>query len=150
MKPIRITTMALAGLLSLSAAATVIADTPLTADQAVAARQAAMKADGRALRGSDAFTGDKAIAALQTVHDNYSKLPSLFIKDSITPKSVALPLIWDEFDKFQAILKKGSDAAADGIAAVKAGDMARYKADIGAIAATCNECHDTYRAKLDG
>ena len=145
MKLTKITALALAGVLSLSAAATVLADTPLTADQAVAARQAAMKADGRALRGSDAFTGDKAVAALTAVQDNYTKLPSLFIKDSVTDKSEALPAIWDNFDKFSAIFKKGADAAADGIAAIKAGDTAKYQADIKIIASTCNECHDTYR-----
>ena len=145
MKLTTITALARAGVLSLSAAATVLADTPLTADQAVAARQAAMKADGRALRGSDAFTGDKAVAALTAVQDNYTKLPSLFIKDSVTDKSEALPAIWDNFDKFSAIFKKGADAAADGIAAIKAGDTAKYQADIKIIASTCNECHDTYR-----
>ena len=80
----RLTVLALAGLLSVTAVATVLADSPLTADEAVTARQAAMKADGKVLCGADGLTGDKAIAALQTVVDNYSKLPSLFPKDSIT------------------------------------------------------------------
>ncbi|MDR3472800.1 MAG: cytochrome c [Devosia sp.] len=150
MMPIKTTALALAAALSLGAAATALADAPLTADQAVAARQAAMKADGRALKGSEAFTGDKAISALQMVHDNFAKLPALFTKDSITGKSVALPIIWQEFDKFQAIFQKGADAATDGIAAVKAGDMGKYQADIKTIASTCNECHDTYRAKRNG
>jgi cytochrome c556 len=138
---------AFAGLLSLGAAATVLADTPLSPDQAVAARQAAMKADGRALRGANDFTGAKAIAALTIVEQNYTKLPGLFPKDSITGKSIALPIIWTEFDKFSAIFKQGADAATDGIAAVKAGDMVKYKADIKTIAATCDSCHMTYRAK---
>jgi cytochrome c556 len=146
----RLTVLALAGLLSVTAVATVLADSPLTADEAVTARQAAMKADGKVLRGADGLTGDKAIAALQTVVDNYSKLPSLFPKDSITDKSLALPIIWTEFDKFSAIFKSGADAATDGIAAVRAGDMAKYKADVEAIAQTCNTCHMTYRQKKDG
>ncbi len=143
----KITAVALAGLLSLGAVATVLADAPLTAEQAVAARQAAMKQDGRALKGSINLTGDKAIAVLTMVEQNYTKLPDLFPKDSVTGKSIALPIIWTQFDKFSAIFKQGADAAADGIAAVKAGDMAKYKADIQAIGATCDSCHMTYRAK---
>ena len=144
MTPKTMAALALAGLLAFVPAVAVLADT--AADQAVSARQAAMKIDGRVLRGASNFTGDKAIAALTTVRDNYSKLPSLFPPNCITGKSIAKPIIWQQFDQFSAIFKKGADAAADGIAAVKAGDMDKYKADIQTIASTCNECHDTYRS----
>jgi len=147
MTPRRFTVLALAGLLSVTAGATVFAASPMNAADLVAARQASMKEDGRTLKGSDAFTGDKAIEALTTVEANYTKLPSRFPKGSLTDRSNALPIIWEQFDQFTAIFKKGADAAADGIAAVKAGDMERYKADIKLIASTCNECHNTYRAK---
>ena len=150
MTPKTITAVALAGLLSIAAAASSLADAPLSAADAVAARQAAMKADGKVLRGADSFTGDQAIAALKAVQDNYTKLPGLFPQDSITDKSIALPIIWSEFDKFSAIFKSGAATAADGIAAAKAGDMAKYKADVEAIAQTCNTCHATYRQKLNG
>lgn len=142
----KIAATTLAGLLLAGFAASALADTPLTADQAVAQRQAAMKADGRSLRGSNDLAGDKAIAVLTTVQANYTKLPSLFPPNSITGKSIAKPIIWQQFDQFSAIFKKGADAAADGIAAVKAGDMDKYKADIQTIASTCNECHNTYRS----
>jgi len=150
MTPKKFAVLAMTGLLSVTAAASVFADTPMTADQAVAARQAAMKSDGKALKGSDGFTGDKAIAALTEVQKNYTKLPSLFVKDSITSKSIALPIIWQQFDDFSAIFKKGADAAAVGIAAVKAGDTVGYQTAIKTIASTCNECHNTYREKKDG
>ena len=150
MPPHKIVALALAGFLSATAVASVFADTPTTPEQLVAERQAAMKADGKALKGSDSFTGDKAIAALTEVQKNYTKLPALFVKDSITSKSIALPIIWQQFDQFSAIFKKGADAATAGIAAVKAGDTAGYQGAIKTIASTCNECHDTYRAKRDG
>jgi cytochrome c556 len=150
MTPQKITVLALAGLLSVTAAVSVFADTPMNPEQLVATRQAAMKADGKALKGSDAFTGAKAVAALTTVETNYGRLPALFVKDSITDKSDALPIIWQQFDDFSAIFKKGAAAAAVGIAAAKAGDTAGYKAAVKAVAATCNECHDTYRMKKDG
>ena len=147
MTPRKLTVLALAGLLSVTAVATVLAATPMNAADLVAARQAAMKEDGRALKGSAAFTGDQAIEVLTTVEANYTKLPSLFPKDSLTDKSIALPIIWENFDQFSAIFKKGADAATAGIAAVKAGDMEGYQASIKLIGSTCNECHQTFRAK---
>lgn len=150
MTPKKITMLALAGLTSMTTVATVLADTPVAPEKLVAERQAAMKADGKALKGSADLIGDKAIAALTIVQTNYTRLPGLFpTKDTITDKSEALPAIWDDFDKFSAIFKKGADAATDGIAAAKAGDAVKYKADIKLIAATCNECHTTFRAKRD-
>jgi cytochrome c556 len=146
---LKITALALAGLMSVTAVATVFADAPMTAEQAVMARTALMKQDGKALKGAAAFTGAKAIAALTTVQTNYGKLPALFIKDSITGKSIALPIIWKQFDQFSAIFAKGAAAATDGIAAVKAGDMTKYKADLKLVASTCMECHKVYRAKDD-
>jgi cytochrome c556 len=144
----KITALTLAGFVSIATAAAVFAATPLTAEQAVAARQAAMKQDGRILRGASSFTGDKAVETLQTVHDNYVKLPSLFIENSITDKSLALPVVWERFDEFTGIFKHGAEAAAKGIAAAKAGDTAGYKAAVQTVAETCNTCHDTFREKL--
>jgi cytochrome c556 len=147
MTPSKFAMLALAGVLSMTAVATAFAASPMSAAELVAARQASMKEDGRTLKGSDAFTGDKAIEALTTVEANYTKLPSLFPKDSLTDKSIALPIIWEQFDQFSAIFRKGAAAAADGIAAVKAGDMENYQASVKLIAATCSECHSTYRMK---
>jgi cytochrome c556 len=138
-----------AALLVICGAVSAIADSPMTPEQAVAARQAAMKEDGRALRHSDKLTGDDAVKALTAVAANYTKLPGLFPKGSITDRSVALPAIWDNFDAFAAIFKKGAAAANDGIAAAKAGNTAQYVADIKIIAGTCDECHTSYRAKRD-
>jgi cytochrome c556 len=146
MKFSKLAALSVVGLLTLGVAS-VFADTPLSADDAVSQRQAAMKQDGKALRGAMDLTGDKAVAVLATVEANYTKLPSLFPKDSITGNSSALPLIWTDFDKFSAIFKKGADAAADGIAAAKGGDTAKYQADLKVIFGTCDECHSTYRSK---
>ena len=149
MSHIRFHAAALALLLALGAAIPAIADAPLTADQAVQARQTAMKEDGRALRHADRLTGDAAVKVLTLVEANYTRLPGLFPKDSITGKSVAKPVVWTQFDDFAAIFKKGAAAAADGIAAAKAGNTSQYLADLKIIGATCNDCHNTYRAKRD-
>ena len=139
-----------AALFLFGGAVAAVADSPLGVDQAVQARQTAMKEDGRALRHADKLTGDQAVQALTTVAANYEKLPGLFPKGSVTDKSVALPVIWDRFDEFSAIFKKGEDAAASGIAAAKAGDAADYLGAIKIIGGTCDDCHRTFRAKRDG
>jgi cytochrome c556 len=148
MPHLRFAAAALALLLALAAVPATAAE-PLTAEQAVQARQAAMKEDGRALRHADQLTGEDAIKVLTLVEENYTKLPGLFPKDSITGKSIAKPVIWEQFDDFAAIFKKGGAAAADGIAALKAGDTAEYLASLKRVGATCNECHKTYREKRD-
>lgn len=147
MTPSKFAMPAFAGLLLMTAVATAFAAAPMSATELVAARQAAMKEDGRILKGADALTGDQAIEALRAIEANYAKFPSQFPKDSLTDKSIALPIIWEQFDQFSAIFKKGEDAAAEGIAAVKAGDMEKYQASIEVVASTCKECHSTYRMK---
>ena len=154
----RLTALTLAALMSLGIAAVVADDTaanaPLAAApaagtinpaDAVKERRALMMADGKTLQGSADFTGDKAAAAMQTVLNNFNKLPTLFVTDSIIPKSNALPKIWTDWAAFAAIFNKGAVAAADGLAAAKAGDMTKYVADVQTIADTCNTCHDTFR-----
>jgi cytochrome c556 len=140
---------ALALLLALGAAPAAAADEPLTAEQAVQARQTAMKEDGRALRHADELTGEDAIKVLTLIEANYERLPSLFPEDSITGKSIAKPIIWDRFDEFTAIFDKGAAAAADGIAAIEAGDQGEYLASLKRIGATCTECHRTFREKRE-
>lgn len=148
MPSLRLAAATLALLLVLGAVPA-IADESLTAEQVVQARQTAMKEDGRALRHADQLTGDDAIKVLTLVEGNYAKLPDLFPRDSITGKSIAKPIIWEQFDDFTAIFKKGGAAAADGIAAVKAGDQAEYLASLKRLGATCTECHKTYREKRE-
>ena len=158
----KLAAFALAALMSLGIAAAVVADdtaanpamvtapaaSTMKPEDAVSARRAAMMEDGKTLRGSADFTGDQAIAAMQTVLDNYNKLPSLFVEDSIVGKSKALPKIWTDWAEFAAIFNKGAAAAVDGLAAAKAGDITKYVADVKIIADTCNSCHDTFRAPL--
>ena len=95
MSQIRFLALGFAALAVIGGAVSAAADTSMTAEQAVAARQAAMKEDGRTLRHADKLTGDQAVEALTVVAANYKKLPGLFPKGSITDKSVALPAIWE-------------------------------------------------------
>ena len=120
----------------------------MTADQKVAARQAAMKADGKALKAAlTGATGQDAIDAAQTLVQNFTNFPALFADGATNDKSEALPVVWTEFDKFTAIFTDDTAQAKLMLAAAKSGDKAGYIAAGKAIGASCDKCHDTYRQK---
>lgn len=121
----------------------------MSASEAVSTRQADMKADGRALRTATTASGEDAAKALETIHENYLKLPALFPEGSITGDSKALPVIWTDWANFAAIFAKGANAAKAGIKAARAGDTQAYAASVETIKDTCGACHMTYRAKRD-
>lgn len=145
----KISVMAIAGLMTLGVAATIAQDAfvaPATPEEAVAMRSAVMKQGGGILRSAGALTGAEAVAAMQTLKDNYSHIPALFPEGSIVGESEALPAIWENWDAFVAIAKTGEDAAAAGLAAAEAGDAAGYAAALQAIGGTCGQCHQQFRS----
>ena len=96
----------------------------VAADDPIAARQAAMKALGGALRGGD----------LDTVASKAAELKLLFPEGSVSDTSEASPKIWEEWDDFIAIFDKLEADA-------KAG------ASVPELGASCKACHDNYRVK---
>lgn len=117
-------------------------------DELVAARQQAMKDDGKALKAAlTGATGQDAVTAAQTLLQNFTNLPALFKEGSATDKSQALPIIWTEFDKFSAIFAGDAANAKLMLAAAQSGDTAGYTAAGKAIGASCGQCHQTYRQK---
>jgi cytochrome c556 len=144
----KISAMAIAGLLAISAVATVAQDAfvaPATPEKAVTLRKNLMREDGGILRGAADLTGAEAVAAMQTLQTNYSHIPALFPENSIVGESKALPAIWENWDAFVAIAKRGEDAAAAGLAAAEAGDAAGYAAALQALGGTCGACHQQFR-----
>jgi len=146
----QISAMAIAGLLTIGVVSAFAQDAfvaPATPEEAVTMRQALMKEDGGILKGATDLTGDAAVAALQTIVTNYSHIPALFPEGSIVGDSEALPAIWENWERFNAIIETGKAAATGGIAAAQAGDAAGYAAALKAIGGTCGECHDSFRAE---
>lgn len=144
----QISAMAIAGLMTLGVVAVVAQDAfvpPATAEEALAARKALMREDGGLLRSAGGLTGAEAVAAMQTLLDNYTHIPDLFPEGSIVGDSEALPAIWENWDAFVAIVETGKTAAADGLAAAESGDAAGYAAALQALGATCGACHQQFR-----
>jgi cytochrome c556 len=144
----KISAMAIAGLLAISAVTTMAQDAfvaPATPEEAVEMRQALMREDGGIMRGLGGLSGAEAVAALNTVLTNYTHIPDLFPEGSIVGDSEALPAIWENWDTFTTIVETGKTAATDAIAAAEAGDAAAYGAALQALGGTCGACHQQFR-----
>jgi cytochrome c556 len=134
------------------ALAAVVTASAATSDP-IAERQKILKSFGEAtkpvaamLKGQEAFDLAKVEGALKTYVDGTKALPRLFPDNSKTgEKTEALPRIWEEKPRFEAIFTKfGSDAAAASTAIT---DEASFKANIGKVLGNCKACHDDFREK---
>jgi cytochrome c556 len=147
----RITAFALAGMMTLGLAAGGMAQdvdpaiAAYTPEQAVEARQVAMKENGGTLKAAGTLTGAEAVAAADTLIKNFINLPHLFPEGSIVGDSKALPAVWENFDDFTGRFAAGLEAAKAMKVAAEAGDAAAYGASMKTIGGLCGQCHETYR-----
>jgi cytochrome c556 len=118
----------------------------MTADQKVEARRAAMKEDGKVLRDAAKATGQDAVGIIDKVLQNFTNFPALFADGATNDQSHALPVVWQEFDKFTAIFDKGKADLMDMRQAALDGDSGKFQASFKALGGVCGECHQTYRA----
>ncbi|HEV7344713.1 MAG TPA: cytochrome c [Devosia sp.] len=145
----KISAMAIAGILVASSFTAVAQDAyvaPTTPEEALAMRKAMMRENGGVLRSAGSLSGAEAVAAMQTLHDNFSHIPDVFPEGSIVGDSEALPAIWENWEDFTAIAETGRQAAADAIAAAEAGDSAAYAAALKTLGGTCGQCHQQFRS----
>jgi len=151
MKISQITAVAIAGFLSVSMATPLLAQEMLSGADAIAKRQELMKSNGATLKGAGAATGDAAIAAAQTLVDNFTHLGTLWPADSKDGNTKALPGIWNSDgthnDGFLTAFSNALGAANVLLAAAQAGDTAAYGAGAKALGGTCGSCHETFKAR---
>jgi cytochrome c556 len=124
----------------------------LAQSNAIAERQALMKANGKAtgavvaiLKGGP-FDLATVQNALKTYVDAANKMPGLFPDDSKTGGDTeALPAVWTNKSDLDArFAKLGSDATA-ALSAIT--DEASFKANMPKVLSNCGGCHENYRAK---
>jgi cytochrome c556 len=106
---------------------------------------AAARDPGKMLRGEEPFDLAKVQASLKTIADHAAKLPDLFPEDSKTGDTKALPVIWNEKEKFSAIFVKLAKDATEAQPAIK--DEATFKTEIPKVFGNCGGCHKVYRGK---
>ena len=146
----KIAVLTVAGLLTFGVGAALAQDTfvaPATPEAAVEAREALMKSNGATLKAAGSLTGPEAVAAMQTLLDNFTHMPAVFPEGSIVGDSKATPAIWQNWDAFNAIIDTGKTAAADGMAAAETGDMSAYGVALKTIGGTCGTCHQQFRTR---
>jgi cytochrome c556 len=121
------------------------------ADDLIKARQTLMKSNGpglkavyQMLKGDTPFDSGVAEKAMQKLANDAGVLPTLF-KPGSDVGSNALPLIWTEFDQFEALYAKlGTDAQAAANAAA-AKNIEGLRSAFADIDKDCGACHGKYR-----
>ncbi len=125
----------------------------VAADDPILARQALMKANGKATTGDRADpqrrrpvrSRDGASGAQHLHRRRRQRRPALFPPGSDKGKTDALPAIWANKSDFDARFAKFGEDAKAALASVK--DEATFKANFLPIFKNCQGCHETYRAK---
>ncbi len=139
--------LALTAVLAIGAAGVIAQEAftpPATPQEAIQMREDVMKENGGLLRSAGSLTGDAAVAAAQTILDNYTHLPELFPEGS--EGGDALPAIWQNWEAFTAIIETGRAGAESALAAAQAGDTAAYAAGLQTVMGTCGQCHQQFRS----
>ena len=125
----------------------------LSGDEAITARQACMKANGKAMgtmvpmiKGEAPYDAAAVKAALSTTEAACAKWAEFWPADSATSKTLktrALPAIWTDPKGFEAVggieYKAFTELAATT-------DEAGFKAKFPALGAACGGCHEKFRA----
>lgn len=139
--------LAIAGVLTIGSVAPIVAQDMLMGDDAIAERKMLMKSNGKNLKAAFSASGDDAIAAAQTLVDNFTALAGLWPEDSMEGDTKALPAIWSDNENFLVAMNNATGAAEALLAAAQAGDAGAFGAAAKAMGGTCGACHGTYQAK---
>lgn len=144
-----VTAFAVAALVAATFGATAV----VAQQDPIAARQALMKANGKAagaiakmVKGEAPFDLATAKKSFANFENAATKMPALFPPTSKTGgDTTASPKIWENMDDFKAkFVKFGADAKA---AESSVKDLDSLKSALGVIGKSCGGCHETYRVK---
>lgn len=78
-----------------------------------------------------------------------AELKHVFQEGSIVDDSEALPVIWEQPEKFAAAIKKAEDATVAFQEAVSGGDSQAIGAAFRNVGMSCRGCHDNFRVAHD-
>ncbi len=98
---------------------------------------------GLMVKGAAEFDAKTARQAAEEIAVHAARAPELFEAEVITPKSEALPEIWENYDDFTGIANELKDVAAKAAASIDTPDDLRVA--LGEIGGACKSCHQTYR-----
>ncbi|WP_375691730.1 c-type cytochrome [Pseudooceanicola sp. LIPI14-2-Ac024] len=102
-----------------------------------------LKVIGAMAKGETGFDAAASNAALAKMAEEASYIPTLFGPEATDPKSEALPVIWQEFDKFSARARDLQRVTGELAGTIES------RADLGAamkqVGQACGACHSAYR-----
>lgn len=127
------------------------------ANDAIAARQALMDANGAAaglsaamLKGEMPYDAAAAKSAIATFRATSTAAGAFFPEGSDKGETAASPKIWSDHEGFEkALAKFNADAEAAMKAAGKKGpvDLAAFKTAVVPVLQNCKSCHEDFRIK---
>lgn len=101
---------------------------------------------GGMLRGQEPFDLAKVQAGLKVFAENSEKFASLFPESSKgVGDTEALPSVWENKEKFDAMRSKFQQDATTALASIK--DEASFKAEMPKVLQNCGACHNDFRKK---
>jgi cytochrome c556 len=131
------------GVMSITGAAS--ADPIETRKAIMSSVGAAAKVSGEMAKGDIPFHPDIAAAALATFAAAGKAFGTFFPEGSETGNDTAAsPRIWEEPDRFAAVLVEFSSDASAARAAAPA-DLAAFQTAFGSVAQNCRACHEDFR-----
>lgn len=98
---------------------------------------------GLMVKGASDFDAETARQAAEEIAVHAARAPELFEEEVITPKSEALPEIWDNYEDFTGIADELKDVAAKAAETIDTPDDLRVA--LGEIGGACKSCHQSYR-----
>lgn len=114
----------------------------------VMARMEAMKQVGTATKvlgdmakQKTAFSETQAKAAKAALVRHLSEAEPLFRDPHADPKSEALPVIWEDYARFEDMMRKAARAAQR----MDVSDLDALRVSMRAVAKSCSGCHEDYR-----
>lgn len=101
----------------------------------------ATKALGRMARSGD-FDQPQAAALAQIISGHAARVDAVFEDPHMHPKTEALPVIWQDWERFSK-LGRDMHTAANAVAAAETPEA--FEAALETLGATCKACHRDFR-----
>jgi len=106
-----------------------------------------MKQVGDMIKGKTTFDSTTIAETAGVVLDTAEKIPELFPTHSLHEPTEALPVIWEEWDRFQALSVRLGDEAKKLQEVTQGGDKQAIARQFVKLGKVCSSCHTDYRKK---
>ena len=103
-----------------------------------------MGASAQIVRGKVGY-GDHLLFHAEAIEAVSRRVSEMFPEGSDFGETDAKELVWEKWEEFQKLARKGEQAAGDYLVAVKGGDKAVIGKSFRSLADACKQCHKKFR-----